>query len=96
MSSKNTQHTAGDGVIRATAKIIEMELQHSLTPGRVFDIIDNETHAAEMEAFIEKVAAWDFEGRHDTIRIDNIISDMASVISDAQQEAHELLKELRG
>jgi len=100
MSNKNTQHSKG--AIRAAEIIYDGETDIYRNDAdyaeivKLAKIIDEETKAAEMLAFIEKIAAWDFEGRHDTIRIDNIISDMASVISDAQQAAFALIKKVRG
>ncbi len=75
-----TQHTAG--AIRAADLIIH-DIQWTNMP--IFQIsletiIDNETHAAEMLAFILKVES----------------TDLANHIQEIQQEAFELIKKVRG
>ena len=76
-------HTAG--AIRA-AKLINNNLGYAADNPTFINFlkktIDRETHAAEMLAFIEKVAAWDFDIRGDCV-------------ADAQREAFELIKKVR-
>jgi len=73
------------GSIRA-AEEIEKQGEHHLP--QMVVIIDRYTHAAEMLAFIEKVAAWDFDGGHWKLEGEKIIK--------AQSEAFELIKKVKG
>ena len=77
-------HTAG--VRRAADHINEyydwMELDDEQL-AHIAAIIDEETHVAEMLAFVEKVNAWDFDRT-------------GYRISQAQEEAFALLKKVKG
>jgi len=77
------KHTAE--AIRA-AEIISDYLCIDGCNNNIVAIIEDETHAAEMLAFIEKVAAFDFEGNKNLY--DKVIQ--------AQSEAFELIKKVRG
>ena len=70
------------GAIRA-ADQIRNGTNGGMSANTMADIIDEETHAAEMLAFVEKVAAWDWIGDD-------------KGIEQAQTEAFALLKKVRG
>ncbi len=84
--SKLTQtQTHSAGAIRAAEKI-RASLYWNDIPRAFESIIDAETHAAEMQAFIEKVAAWEFDETH--------AAEMLAFIGNVQREAFALLQKV--
>ncbi len=58
--------TQTQGAVRAAEEIIRMTIPGLETwKPKIAAIIDEETHAAEMEAFIEKVSTTPFALRHE-------------------------------
>jgi len=85
------KHT--DGAIRAAIIISnhrDWGIAHGF-PEFVTKIIDEETHAAEMLAFIEKVAEWDYK-----VYRSNVTGFNVEPIEQAQREAFALIKKVRG
>lgn len=76
------QQTHSAGAVRAANKLFpDFEVVDEISK-----IIDRETHAAEMIAFIEKVAAWEFGSN----------SFNPTALLQVQAEAFILLKKARG
>ena len=77
--------THSPGAVRAAEKITAEMKQPKVLVDWLLNIIYEETHLPELIAFIEKVAAWDFD-----------IDFINGSIEQAQNEAFALIKKVRG
>ena len=80
--------THSAGAVRAAQRLLchafNMAVLKEIIPiERIAEIIDEETYTSDMQAFIYKVAEWDFDNHRNTI-------------SQAQTEATALIKKVRG
>lgn len=78
--------THSTGALRASYKLKQYGICDPIIFNDIARIIDRETHASEMLAFIEKVAAFSFEGN----------KNLYDKVTQAQAEAFRLLKKVRG
>ncbi len=86
-----TQHTPAYRAAEQIQKLLDDDIFSNTI--EIANIIDEETHVADMLAFIEEVAGCEFG--LNVVRIGNIIENIHSAFQRMQKEAFELLKKVR-